>query len=89
MATNQRASRSPLLLLLISLLIGAAAALASRRRWPFQLRFSSHRCCLFPIWSTRLYIICFMKILVMPAILLWVVYLIKSENSGNPLSYHL
>ncbi|KAL7190191.1 hypothetical protein ACSBR2_022468 [Camellia fascicularis] len=59
MATDQRASRSPLLLLLIShlllllisLLIGAAAALASRRRWPFQLRFSSHRCCLIPIWT--------------------------------------
>ncbi|KAI7980307.1 Meiosis-specific protein ASY1, partial [Camellia lanceoleosa] len=45
MATDQRASPSPLLLLLLSLLIGAAAALASRRRWPFQCCFSSHRCC--------------------------------------------
>ncbi|GMP95341.1 hypothetical protein CsSME_00044426 [Camellia sinensis var. sinensis] len=45
MATDQRAYPSPLLLLLLSLLIGAAAALASRRHWPFQRCFSSHCCC--------------------------------------------
>ncbi|KAL7244077.1 hypothetical protein ACSBR1_016330 [Camellia fascicularis] len=43
MATDQRASPSPLLLLLLSLLIGTAAALASHRRWPFQRCFSSHQ----------------------------------------------
>ncbi|XP_028056339.1 uncharacterized protein LOC114260431 isoform X2 [Camellia sinensis] len=45
MATDQRASPFPLLLLLLSLLIDVVAALASRRRWPFQRCFSSHRCC--------------------------------------------
>ncbi|XP_028060156.1 uncharacterized protein LOC114263766 isoform X2 [Camellia sinensis] len=44
MATDQRASPSPLLLLLLSLLISVAAALASRRHWPFRRCFSSHRC---------------------------------------------
>ncbi|KAL7227207.1 hypothetical protein ACSBR1_022131 [Camellia fascicularis] len=50
MASDRRASPSSLLILLLSFLIGAAAALASRRRWPFQRCFSSHRCCFFPIW---------------------------------------
>ncbi|GMP42870.1 hypothetical protein CsSME_00012463 [Camellia sinensis var. sinensis] len=45
MATDQRASPFPLLLLLLSLLIDVVVALVSRRRWPFQRCFSSHRCC--------------------------------------------
>ncbi|KAI8010183.1 Guanosine nucleotide diphosphate dissociation inhibitor 2 [Camellia lanceoleosa] len=50
MATNRRASPSSLLIFLLSLLISAAAALASHRCWPFQCCFSSHHCCFFPIW---------------------------------------